>query len=92
MIVMGSSPVLTTWTLSAGLVVFAAWFWKVRVPGAKLSANTAAVPVPLRLRDCVPASSTTFMVAVRAPVAVGVNVTLMEQVRAGVTVVQKLLC
>ena len=48
------------------------------------------MPVPDKLDVCVPALSVTVTVAVRAPVAVGVNVTLIVQLEFAATVVPQL--
>src|SRR5580704_4216745 len=62
--------------------------------GTKLAASVAVSPVPERVTVWVPASSTTFSVAVRTPVAVGVKVTVKPHVRVGVSTsgMQKLVC
>jgi hypothetical protein len=53
--------------------------------------ESGAVPVPVRPAVCVPALSTTVRVPVRAPVALGVKVTVMAQFAAAVTEAQVLV-
>jgi len=79
-------PVSRKVTVCAELVVPISRVLKVRDVGDKLTAE--AVPVPVKLTVCgLPrALSLTVRAAVRAPVAVGVNVTLIVQLPAGASV------
>src|SRR5579864_3102314 len=81
MLVMVSAPVpeLVSVTVWAALVVFRFWLPKLRVVGAMLM--LAGTPAPDRATVCgLPvALSVTEIVPGWLPVAVGVNVTLMEQ-------------
>ena len=72
-------PVLLRVTLCAVLVVPTFWLLNVKLVAERLAA--AAVPVPVRFTVCgLPAAlSEILTVAVRAPAAVGVNVTLIVQ-------------
>src|SRR5579864_3005410 len=72
-------PVLVSVTGFGALVVPAIWPGKVRLAGEKLA--TGAVPVPLNPVVCGPPKALSFTVSVpaRVPVAVGVNVTWIEQ-------------
>src|SRR5579864_6454795 len=72
-------PELVTVRLDTALVVPSVWLPKGTGLGA--TATLASTPVPLRVVCCglAGASSATFTVAVRAPAAAGVKVTLMTQ-------------
>ena len=72
-------PVLLRVTTLAGLDVPTAWFAKLILPGERAAAG--AIPVPVRGTDCgLPGMlSLTVILAVRVPVAVGLNVTLIVQ-------------
>lgn len=72
-------PVFVNLIVWAALLVFSAWLAKVRDAGDRLTAG--AVPVPVKEAVCgLPvALSVTTTDAVRAPAAVGLNVTLIEQ-------------
>jgi hypothetical protein len=75
-------PVFLSVTDCAALVVLITWLAKFRPVGVKLTAGEAALaPVPVRLTVCgLPeALSVTVIAPVLVPVAVGVNVTLIEQ-------------
>src|SRR5579863_10115732 len=74
-----SVPVLLTWTLVTALAALMFWFPNGILFGARTAAG--AVPVPFRTPVCgLPgASSEILSVAVRAPVAPGVKVTLTMQ-------------
>src|SRR5205823_1019322 len=78
-IVKAAVPVLVNVTVIGALVVASSWLPKSRLVGAKATAG--AVPFPLGGTVCglPPALSATDSVPVRAPEAVGVKVTLMEQ-------------
>src|SRR5947209_8344636 len=72
-------PLLVKVTPFAALVVFVVWFANVSVVGDSVSVGTGATPDldTLSLRDALPILSAMLTDAVRMPVAVGVNVTLM---------------
>jgi len=72
-------PVLLRVTLCAALVVPTFWLLNVRLVGETLIVTVA--PVPVRLTICgLPAALSEMLTnAVRVPVAVGVNVTLIVQ-------------
>lgn len=75
-------PLLVTVTVFAALVEFTAWLPKATpVLGLGLKVMAGWVPVPVRPSVCglLLALSLTLMVALRAPVAVGLKVTLMVQ-------------
>ena len=74
-------PTLVTVTLCLLLVAPTNWFPKGKAVAERLMAGPNGVPVPVRLTDCglSPALSMTTREPTRVPVAVGVNVTLMEQ-------------
>jgi hypothetical protein len=69
----GLVPVLLSCTLCGALVVPTSCPVKVRLPGFRTACG--AMPVPLKKTTLVPASVTTVMLPLRAPVADGVNVT-----------------
>jgi len=79
LIVKAAVPVLVNVTVIGALVVASSWLPKSRLVGANPTAG--AVPFPLSGTVCglPPALSATDSVPVRAPEAVGVKVTLMEQ-------------
>jgi len=68
-------------TLCAALVVFVVWFGNVSVVGDSVTVGTGAAPVPVKPTVCGLALPLSVMLtdAVRVPVAVGVNVTLIAQ-------------
>lgn len=75
-------PVLVRVTVCAALAVFKVWLAKVRLELERLTAGAVAfAPVPVRVIVCGEPAALSAMVteAVRVPVAVGVNVTLMVQ-------------
>jgi hypothetical protein len=74
-------PTLVTVTLCFPLVAPTNWFPKGKAVAERLMAGPKGVPVPMRLTDCglSPALSMTRREPTRLPVAVGVNVTLIEQ-------------
>src|SRR3989441_1160835 len=78
-------PLLVRVTVCTGLVVLRRWSPKARLVGAKVTAGT--IPVPASDTDCgLPgASSVMVTVAVRAPVAAGVNVTVKAQLADAAT-------
>ena len=78
-------------TVSAALVVPTFWPLKVSEVGETLG-GTEPAPVPLRLAVCglLAALSVTVSIALRAPAAVGVNVTSMEQLAPAARVVPQL--
>src|SRR5437762_3294529 len=78
-------PVLDSFTARAVRVVPTVWLTKVSEVGERLAAGVLEVtPDPVRLAVCgLPvALSVTESVAVRVPVAVGLNVTLIVQLPA----------
>jgi len=84
MLVMVSAalPVLVTVTDWDPLVVFKVWPANVRLDADKLTVGAGmVVPVPLSVKECGLPAALSVMVteAARAPVAVGVNVTLIVQ-------------
>src|SRR5438094_9449312 len=78
-IVSAELPLLVRVTAWAALVVFTCWFPNETEVGERLTPGV--VPAPLKLAVCgLPAAlSATLRVPLRAPAAVGVNVTLMVQ-------------
>jgi len=74
-------PVFVSVTGCAALVVLVCWLVNVRLELEKLTAG-APVPVPVRVMECGDPAALSVMLtaAVRVPVAVGVNVTLIVQV------------
>jgi hypothetical protein len=80
---------LVSVTLCAALVVPTFWLLKVSEVGERLG---SAVPVPERLAVCglFVALSVTVNVPLRAPVAVGVNVTLIVQLAPAATLAPQL--
>ena len=88
-IVRGAEPVFVTWMAWGALAVLISWFPKLRLPGLMV---TVALPAPLRGTHCgLPvALSVMQSVALRAPTAVGVNVTWMLQLAAGARPVPQL--
>src|SRR5579864_3082486 len=84
-------PVFLSVTDFAALVVFTMWLPKDNVVADKLTA--AAVPVPDRATVCgLPvALSVTVIVPGWLPVAVGVNITVMEQLAPAATEVPQVL-
>jgi len=80
-----AAPELVSVTVFAALVVFTKWLPKAKLVGDKLTAGVA--PVPERLTACgLPlALSVTVMVPGWLPMAVGVKVTLMEQLAPAAT-------
>jgi hypothetical protein len=84
MLVMVSAalPVLVSVTICAALVEFSCWLANVKFDDDRLTVGAGiAVPVPLSVIACgLPvALSVIVTAAARAPVAVGMNVTLMVQ-------------
>ena len=87
-------PVLDSFTARAVLVVPTVWLTKVSEVGERLAAGVLEVtPDPVRLAVCgLPeALSATESVAVRVPVAAGLNVTLIVQLPAAATELPQLL-
>jgi len=84
-------PALLRVTLCAVLVVPTFWLLNVRLVGKTLAA--AAAPVPVRLTVCgLPAALSEMLTdAVRVPVAVGVNVTLIVQLPPAATELPQVL-
>ena len=81
-IVSAAPPVLESVTVCATLVDPTVWLANVSEVGETLTLGVpAAAPVPVRLTVCGLPAALSVMVtaAVRVPVAVGVNVTLMVQ-------------
>jgi hypothetical protein len=74
-------PTLVTVTLCLPLVEPTNWFPKGTAVAERLMAGPNGVPEPMRVTDCglSPALSMMTREPTRVPVAVGVNVTLMEQ-------------
>ena len=75
-------PVFVSVTDCDPLVVFKVWLAKVRLELERPTAGAGApAPVPLRVMDCglPPALSLMVTAPVRAPVTVGLKVTLIEQ-------------
>jgi hypothetical protein len=87
LIVIVAVPVLRSVTTCALLEVFTACVANVSVVGVRLA--TGAVPVPVRVVCCglVGSELLTKRLAVRVPVAVGLNVTLIVQLDPAVKVV-----
>ena len=84
MLVMPSAalPVLVSVTDCDPLVVFNVWLANVRLEPDRLTVGAATVvPVPLSVKECgLPAALSVMVTAAdRAPVAVGLNVTLIVQ-------------
>jgi len=79
--VTGALPMLVTVTLCLLLVAPTNWFPNGKAVAERLMAGPNGVPVPVRLTDCglSPALSMMTSEPARLPVAVGVNVTLIEQ-------------
>ena len=77
--VSGAEPQLVRVIVCAALVVPTFWPPKFRAEGARHAAG--AIPVPLKLASCglFEALLVTVNVPVRAPLAVGANATLIEQ-------------
>jgi hypothetical protein len=84
-------PVLFSVTVWPALVVPRFWLVKVRLVG--VAAATGALPVPVRVTVCglPPALSVMLTEAVRAPVAAGVNVTLIVQLPLAATELPQVL-
>ena len=80
-IVKAPGPLLVKVTLCAVLVEFVVWFANVSDVGDSITVGTGATPVPERLMVCgLPLPLSAMLTdAVRVPVAVGVNVTLIAQ-------------
>src|SRR3989441_1264401 len=78
-------PLLVRVRVCTGLVVLRRWSTKGRLVGGKVTAG--AMPIPASDTDCgLPgASSVMVTVAVRAPVAAGVKLMLIVQLRPGAT-------
>jgi len=90
-------PVLVSVTVCDPLVVFKTWLANVRVEADKLTTGAgAALPVPLRVKECGLPAALSVMVtaAVRVPATVGVKVTLIVQLPllAATVVPQVLVC
>jgi len=81
-IVSGAVPVFFTVELWTALLVPTCCDPKLRLEGVSVTAGAGAVPVPLSATLCgLPvASSATWMLAVRVPAALGVNVVEIVQV------------
>src|SRR2546421_13059820 len=81
-------PVLVNVTAWAALVTLMSWLPKLRLAGFRPTA--AAVPVPLTLTLCGLSCALSVMetLAVRLPVAVGVNVALMVQLLPAASVLE----
>jgi hypothetical protein len=79
LIVRVALPVLLSVTILAGLVVPNTWLANIRLVGDRVTAG--AIPVPVTGTACgLPAAlSATLIFAVRVPLAVGVNATLIAQ-------------
>src|SRR5215216_1527515 len=79
--VRGPVPVFVRFVVCATVVVPTCWEPNARLVGFSVTTGAAAEPVPLREIVCVPpgASSAIVTLAVRVPVAVGVNVTEIVQ-------------
>src|SRR5438067_1024869 len=86
LIVKAAAPVFVSVTVIGALVVASSWLPKSRLVGA--NPTPGAVPFPLRENMCgvPPASSASDSVAVRAPEAVGVEVTTMVLLAAAANV------
>src|SRR5271155_4291708 len=87
-------PLLVNVIVCAALLVPTVCEAKVRLAGARVTAGAvAAAPVPVKATDCgLPlASSAMDTEAVRVPVAVGLNVTLMLQLAAAARVAPQVL-
>ena len=91
LMVRAAFPVLFSVKVWAALVVPRVWLLKVRL--VAVTPATGALPVPVRLTVCgLPlALSAMLTEAVRAPVAVGVNVTLIVQVPFAATELPQVL-
>lgn len=79
-IVIAALPVLVSVTTFALLVVLIGWMPKARLPGERLAAGAAPVPVSATVCGLPAALSLVERDAVRAPAALGVNVILMLHV------------
>jgi hypothetical protein len=93
-VVAGLNSALLLATLSPEMAIVPAFFTVKVVAAVVLPTATEPkpwVPVPVRPAVCVPALSTTVRVPVRAPVALGVKVTVMAQFAAAVTEAQVLV-
>lgn len=88
LMVMSALPLLVRVTVWAGLVVPTFWLPKLRLLGLKVTAGAGVVPVPLRVTDCglFGALSLIVTLALRAPLAPGVKVTLIVQLLPAVNV------
>jgi hypothetical protein len=75
----GAAPVLVTVIVCAAVVVPTNWLPKARLVGVTVTAAEGVLPDPLRGTFWVPVGSLSVIttVALRAPVAAGLNVTLM---------------
>ena len=80
-IVRSALPLLVRVTVCAALVVPTFWLPKLRLLGLRLTAGAGVTPVPLSVTDCglSPALSLMLTLALRAPVTLGVKVTLIVQ-------------
>jgi hypothetical protein len=78
-------PVLLRVTFCAALVVPTFWLLNVRLVGERLVPAAAPVPVTLTVCGLPAALSEMLTVAVRVPVTVGVNVTLIVQLPPAAT-------
>jgi hypothetical protein len=90
-IVSGPFPVLVTAKVWAGLVRFKDSVPKLRLVGETLKPGTMPVPARLTVWGLPGALSLIVRVPLRAPTAVGVNVTLIVQVPLAATVPQLLV-
>lgn len=86
-------PVFVNVTVCAALVVPVTWLGNVKLDADRETA-AGVMPVPLSVMDCgLPLKELSVMVRppLRAPVAVGVKVTLMTQLALGANVLPQLL-
>jgi hypothetical protein len=86
-------PVLFSVTVWAALVVLTFWLLKLRVVGVTPAMGAVPMPVPVRLTVCgLPlALSAMLTEAVRLPMAVGLNVTLIVQLPFAATELPQVL-
>jgi hypothetical protein len=84
-------PVLDKVTACAALLVPNNWLLNVSEVGERLTAGATPVPVRLTAWGLPLALSVIVTAALRAPVAVGLNVTLMVQLAAAATLVPQVL-
>jgi hypothetical protein len=79
LMVSGSAPVFVSVTLWAGLVVPRFWLAKVRLPIESVTAGVTPLPLKVIVRGLPSALSVRLSDPLRAPRALGENVTLMTQ-------------